>query len=149
MKLREGIPYSDKLADHDLVALFESGLIDDARFLAEPDDESIRLIVEVQERPTCGPCPFIGNTVFSDQRLATVIRPCFTKPITKPQVEAARVTLERYYRKWGYKQVHIDIDYEHWGKRSVQDFVLKIQEGTRTPPWYERLFQSSEKATTP
>jgi outer membrane protein assembly factor BamA len=153
MKLREGSHYSTELADQDLVALFESGLIDDARILAEPRDKSIRLIVEVRERQRCGPCQrgFIGNTAFSDQKLAKVISSRLKGLFTESKLEEARQELERYYRRWGYKQVHITIDYEHWGKRSVQDFVIVfvIKEGPRTQPWYEGLFRPSEKATAP
>lgn len=151
MSIREGKRYSNELAEDTLRSLYESGLIDDARFLVEEDGQSIRIFVEVEDRPRIGPCllHFIGNTAFSDLKLAKVISPSFKNPITESQVESARQKLEHYYRGWGYKQVCITINYVRWGKRSVQDLVFVIEEGPRTPPWYEGLFRPSEKATAP
>lgn len=150
MTIREGKRYSIDLANDTIVGLFESGLIDDARLLVEEDGQAIRVLVEVEERQRCGPRPsIVGNTVFSDQKLFRSIQPTLALPITELHAEAAREELEQFYRQHGYKHVSITIDYEHWGKRSVQDFVLVIQEGPRTPPWYEGLFRPSGKATAP
>lgn len=149
MTIREGKRYSYELADDTIRSLFESGLVDDARLLVEEDGKSIRVFVEVEERPRCGPSPFIGNTAFSDQKLALVIQPTFKGPLTEKMIEIGRGKLEQFYRRHGYKQVSITIDYEHWGKRSVQDFVFVIEEGPRTPPWYERVFKAPEKVTAP
>ena len=151
MAIREGKRYSNELADDTIRSLWESGHIDDARLLVEEDGKSIRVVVEVEDRPRMGPCllHFIGNTAFSDLKLAKVISPSFKGPITESQVEAARLELEQFYCRHGYKQVRITINYERWGKRSVQDFVFVIEEGPRTPPWYERLFKAPKKATAP
>ncbi|OYV07402.1 MAG: hypothetical protein CFE26_01165 [Verrucomicrobiales bacterium VVV1] len=149
MKLKKGILYSNELADHDIRSLYESGYVDDVRFRVEEDGQSIRVFVEVEERPPFGPSPFTGNTAFSDQELARVTRSSLKRPLTEDMIEIHRKKLEQFYRQQGYKQVRITINYERWGKRSVQDFVFVIEEGPRTPPWYERLFQSPGKATAP
>ena len=149
MTIREGKRYSYELADDTIRSLWESGHIDNARLLVEDDGKSIRMIVEVEERPRCGPSPFIGNTAFSDQKLALVIQPTFKGPLTEKMIEIGRGKLEKFYRREGYKQVRVTIDYERWGKQSVQDFVFVIEEGQRTPPWYEGLFRTPEKAMAP
>lgn len=151
MSIREGRRYSTRLADDTIRSLFESGLIDNARLLAEEDGQSIRILVEVEDRPECGPClpRFIGNTAFSDQRLAKVIRPRLKEPITESDLEAARQKLEHHYREWGYKQVRITINDERWGKRSIENFAFEIEEGPKTLPWYEGLLRSPGHATPP
>jgi outer membrane protein insertion porin family len=149
MTIREGKRYSYELADDTIRGLYESGLIDDVHLRFEEDGQSIQVTVEVVGRPRWGPPLFIGNTVFSDQKLARVLKPAFKGQLTERTIEIGREKLVRFHRQHGYNQALITIDYEHWGKRSVQDFVFVIEEGPRTPPWYEGLFRPSEKATAP
>ena len=149
MKLKKGILFSEQLAEHDLRSLYESGYVDDVRIRIDEAGKSILVIVEVADRPRFGPSPFVGNVVFSDQKLAHVTRSSLKRPLTEDMIEIHRKELEKFYHRQGYKQASITIDYEHWGKRSVQDFVFVIEEGPRTPPWYERLFRALENVTAP
>ena len=150
MTIREGKPYSYELADDTIRSLWESGYVDDARLLVEEDGKSIRVFVEVEDRPGFGPCPSImGSKAFSDLKLWLIVKDTLTRPITESQVEFASQKLEQFYRRHGYKQVSIAINYERWGKRSIQSFTLEIEEGPRTPSWYEGIFRSPEKATAP
>ncbi|MEI7927189.1 MAG: hypothetical protein WCH40_01465 [Verrucomicrobiales bacterium] len=136
------------MADDTIRGLYESGLVDDARLLAEEDGQSIRVFVEVEDRPGFGPCPCImGNEAFSDPKLWLVVKDTITRPTTETQVEVARQKLEQFYRRYGYKQVRITIDYEHWGKRSLQDFIFVTQEGQITPPCHEGPFRTPENRT--
>jgi len=70
LRSKAGAPYRAENLDKDITALYESGLVDDVRFLAEPSGDSINLIAEVTTRPLRGGIGFIGNTIFSDQKLA-------------------------------------------------------------------------------
>ncbi len=151
MKLRTGIPYSSELAEHDIRSLYESGYVDDARLLAEEDGQALRIIFEIKDDPGCGPNNFsiIGNAAYSDLKLGLVLKSVIKNPITETQVMAARDELEEFYHRHGYQQAHITIDYKHWGERSIPDFVLVIDEGLRTTPWYEALFQLSGNTMAP
>lgn len=149
MRIREGKRYSNELAEDTIRSLWESGHVDDVRLLVEEDGQSIRVFVEVEDHPPFGPLRFVGNAAFSDLKLARVIQSSLKRPVTEDMIEIQRRELEQFYRRQGYKQVHITINYEHWGKRSIQNFVFAIEEGPRTSPWYEGLFRPSEKATAP
>jgi outer membrane protein insertion porin family len=51
MTSKAGSPYRAENLDKDITALYESGLVDDVRFLAEPVGDSVNLIAEVTTRP--------------------------------------------------------------------------------------------------
>ena len=70
MTTRAGQKYSSEKLDEDIRNLYESGLVDDVRFLAEPAGAKVKLIAEVTTRPALGGVGFVGNTAFSDKKLA-------------------------------------------------------------------------------
>ena len=70
MASKAGTPYRAENLDKDIKSLYESGLVDDVRFLAEPVGDKVKLIAEVTTRPGLGGVGFVGNTVFTDQKLA-------------------------------------------------------------------------------
>ena len=70
MTSKAGTPYRAENLDNDIKALYESGLVDDVRFLAEPVGDGVNLIAEVTTRPVLGGVGFVGNTIFTDQKLA-------------------------------------------------------------------------------
>ncbi|MES2921672.1 MAG: POTRA domain-containing protein [Verrucomicrobiota bacterium] len=130
---KAGTRYSNERLDADIMSLYESGLVDDVRFTAEPDGKAIRLIAEIQTRPPlcCG--LFVsGNTVFSDQRLALVSKLKTDEP-TGAQIEAARRNIEEYYRRNGYKEVKVTLTFPwgHTGSKN-REWVFDIHEGPLT-----------------
>ena len=50
MSVRKGQPYHSEALDEDIKALYESGLVEDLRVLAEPDEEAIALTYEITPR---------------------------------------------------------------------------------------------------
>ena len=70
MASKSGTAYRAESLDNDIKSLYESGLVDDVRFLAEPVDGGVRLIAEVTTRPALGGVGFVGNTIFTEQKLA-------------------------------------------------------------------------------
>ena len=52
MSTKAGSQYRAESLDNDIKTLFESGLVDDVRFLAEPDGAGVRIITDILTRPT-------------------------------------------------------------------------------------------------
>ena len=69
---RSGEAYRSEKVDNDIKSLYESGLVEDVRVLAEPTGDSLKVIYEVTTRGTIVAVGFVGNTQdkFSDQKLA-------------------------------------------------------------------------------
>lgn len=54
MSIKVGSKYDPELLDNDIKRLYETGLVDDVRFLAEPVGDKLKLIAEVVTRPLLG-----------------------------------------------------------------------------------------------
>lgn len=125
--------YSNERVDTDIKDLYESGYTDDVRVLAEPAGEELRIIYEVFSRGLIGPGSspkgsFVGNTAFSDERLATESGLAVGKKITPDSLAEARKKLEAYYRSYGYSQAKVELAWDG------EDFSFQIEEGPKTAP---------------
>ncbi|MGA0846925.1 MAG: BamA/OMP85 family outer membrane protein, partial [Luteolibacter sp.] len=115
----------------DIAALYESGLVDDVRFLAEAVDGGVRLIAEVTTRPMRGGVGFVGNTVFSSKKLAreTKLKP--TGVMSDAEILEARRNLENYYRGYGFADVIVSHRVQATGDDGVADLIFVIDEGAK------------------
>jgi outer membrane protein insertion porin family len=130
MTSKAGSPYRTENLDKDIAALYESGLVDDVRFLAEPVGEnSVNLIAEVTTRPERVGVGFVGNTVFSDQKLAkeTKLKP--RGVMSDAEILEARRNLEKYYRGYGYPDVTISHRIQPTDQEGKADLIFVIEEG--------------------
>ena len=131
MTSKAGGTYRAENLDRDIAALYESGLVDDVRFLAEPVGDGVRLIAEVTTRPMRGGVGFMGNTVFSDQKLA---RESKLKPrgvMSDAEILEARRNIEDYYRGYGYPDVTVSHRIQPTGNEGVADLIFVIDEGQK------------------
>jgi outer membrane protein insertion porin family len=131
MNTKAGTAYRAENLDRDIAALYESGLVDDVRFLAEPVGDNIRLIAEVTTRPMRGGVGFIGNTIFSDQKLAkeTKLKP--RGVMSDADILEARRNIEKYYRGYGYPDVVVSHRIQTTASEGVADLIFVIDEGTK------------------
>jgi outer membrane protein insertion porin family len=81
--------------------------VDDVRFLAEPVGDKVKLIAEVTTRPMRGGVGFVGNTVFTDQKLAKETKLKSTGVMSDAEILEARRNLEKYYQGYGYPDVTV------------------------------------------
>ncbi len=132
MTSKAGSPYRAENLDKDIAALYESGFVDDVRFLAEPvGDNSVNLIAEVTTRPMRGGVGFVGNTVFSDQKLAkeTKLKP--RGVMSDAEILEARRNIEKYYLGYGYADVSVSHRIQEGGNEGVADLIFVIDEGAK------------------
>jgi len=132
MSSKAGTPYRAENLDRDIAALYESGMVDDVRFLAEPVGDNVRLIAEVTTRPMRGGVGFVGNTVFSDQKLA---RETKLKPrgvMSDMEILEARRNIENYYRGYGYPDITVSHRIQPTANEGVADLIFVIDEGIKT-----------------
>ncbi len=129
---KPGDKYTPEALDADIKSLFESGLVDDVRFLAELDGERVRLIAEVSARPGFGPPFCIGNTAFSDKRLGDASGLSKERPITVESLMVAKGRLKDYYVKHGYPDVTVECRAFNGGDPSPDDLTFVVVEGSPT-----------------
>jgi outer membrane protein insertion porin family len=126
---KPGDLFTPDAIDSDVKSLYESGLVDDVRFLAEPDGAAVRLIAEVTTRRPFGPPFCIGNTAFSDRRLADATGLSKERPITVESLKVARNSLKDYYVDHGYPEAEVECRAFNGGDPSPDDFVFVVVEG--------------------
>jgi len=137
LRLTTGSIYTLDAVDRDIRALYESGLVEDVRVLAEPYHGDVRLVFEVETRPPPGPPIFIGNTAFSDIRLTRELDfGVGTKPegLTDERLQANAEVIEDLYRREGYPEVSVRLRAFGGGPATLDDFQFLIEEGVQQPP---------------
>jgi outer membrane protein insertion porin family len=131
MASKAGSAYRAESLDQDIKALYESGLVDDVRFLAEPVGGSVKLIAEVTTRPGLGGVGFVGNTIFSDQKLAKESKMKAGGALSDEQILEARRNIEKYYQGYGYPDVTVTHRTQATGQPGLSDLIFVIDEGPK------------------
>ena len=124
---KEGSNYNREQIDDDIISLYESGLVDDVRFRTEPDGNQVEVIAEATLRPPMGPgVGFVGNTMFSDQRLARVTLIKHGDKATPKTVDQACQNISAFYRQHGHQATVTARGIHHEGPGT--DLIFVIQE---------------------
>jgi outer membrane protein insertion porin family len=131
MASKSGTPYRSENLDNDIKSLYESGLVDDVRFLAEPVGDSVRLIAEVTTRPALGGVGFVGNSIFTDQKLAKESKIKPGGALSDEQILEARRNIEKYYQGYGYPDVTVSHRTQATGQAGLSDLIFVIDEGQK------------------
>lgn len=131
MSTKAGSKYSAERLDNDIKTLFESGLIDDVRFLAEPVAAGVRVIAEVTTRAKINGVGFVGNTVFKDEKLAKQTKLKSGGSMTDADILGARRNLEKYYQESGYPDVLVSHRIQATGQAGLSDLIFVIDEGAK------------------
>lgn len=126
---KSGAAYRAENLDKDITALYESGLVDDVRFLAEPTGDRVNLIAEVTTRPAIAGVGFIGNSVFSDQKLAKETKLKSGGVMSDSEILEARRNLEKYYQGYGYPDTVVTHRVQKSGEAGQSDLIFLIEEG--------------------
>ncbi len=104
---RAGDTYQSEKIDNDIKNIYQSGLVDDVRVLAEPVGESLKVIFEVTTRGVVVEVGFSGNTKFSDEKLAKETKLKVGGSLSDEAILTAKRNLETYYKGYGYPDVQI------------------------------------------
>ena len=131
MASKSGTVYRAENVDNDIKALYESGLVDDIRFLAEPVGDGVRLIAELATRPALGGVGFVGNSIFSDQKLNKESKMKAGGVMSDEQILEARRNIEKYYQGYGYPDVTVTHRTQATGQEGLSDLIFVIDEGTK------------------
>jgi outer membrane protein insertion porin family len=132
MGTKAGGKYSNEQLDEDIRNLYESGLVDDVIWLAEPKGGQVKLIAEVTTRPALGGVGFVGNTAFSDKKLARESGLKGGGSLSDEQILQARRKIEDYYFGYGYPDVMVTHRMQGTDRAGVADLVFVIDEGGKS-----------------
>jgi outer membrane protein insertion porin family len=131
MVSKAGGTYRAENLDKDITALYESGLVDDVRFLAEPVGGKVNLIAEVTTRALMEGVGFVGNTVFSDQKLAKETKLKSGGVMSDAAILEARRNLEKYYQGYGFPDATVSHRIQPSSQEGRADLIFIIDEGAK------------------
>lgn len=143
MSVREGQKYRSEVIDEDITNLYESGLVEDVSFLGEPrGDSGLLLIVEVVTRGEVVAFGFVGNTIFSDRKLASETK-LKAGVMSDTAILEARRNIETLYKGYGYPDVLVSHRLRERDQPGRYDLIFVVEEGTKSEV-RKILFQGNE-----
>jgi outer membrane protein insertion porin family len=131
MATTAGQPYQTEKIDRDIKSLYESGLVEDVRFLAEPTGTGVKLVAEVSTRSEIGGVGFVGNSIFSDKKLAKETKLKSGGTLSDASILEAKRNLEKYYQGYGYPDATVSYRMQSTGQKGVADLIFVIDEGAK------------------
>ncbi|MCU0797550.1 MAG: hypothetical protein MUF31_16645 [Akkermansiaceae bacterium] len=137
LHLTGGSVYTSEAVDRDIRALYASGYVEDVHVLTEPIDGDVGLVFEVTIRAPFGPLVFVGNTTFSDVRLAREIdfdAGTRSERMANERLQGYADAIENFYRREGYPKVGVRVSGFDGGPATPDDFQFLIEEGRQQPP---------------
>jgi len=130
LSTQAGQKYSTEKLDADIKNLYESGQVDDVRWLAEPSGSGVKLIAEVATRPPLDAVGFVGNNIFSDKKLAKESKLKAGGALSDEEILAARRNIEAYYQGYGYPDVSVSHKIQP-GESGGASLIFIIDEGVK------------------
>lgn len=130
LSTQAGQKYSTEKLDADIKKLYESGQVDDVRWLAEPSGSGVKLIAEVATRPPLDAVGFVGNNIFSDKKLAKESKLKAGGALSDEEILAARRNIEAYYQGYGYPDVSVSHKMQP-GESGGASLIFIIDEGVK------------------
>jgi len=130
LSTKAGQKYSTEKLDADIKKLYESGQVDDVRWLAEPSGSGVKLIAEVATRPALDAVGFVGNNIFSDKKLAKESKLKAGGALSDEEILAARRNIEAYYQGYGYPDVTVSHKMQP-GESGGASLIFIIDEGVK------------------
>lgn len=131
MSVKPGTVFSYEALDKDVKRLYESGLVDDVRFLAEEEGAGVKIIAEVETRPSLSGIKFNGNSIYSDRRLASKIEMASGGALSDSEILKAKRSIETFYKENGYPDTSVSYEINSSEADGFSEIEFVIDEGIR------------------
>ncbi len=128
VKTRVGEPLNRKILQDDQKRLLSSGRFETATITTQPTATGVSVQITVTERPLIASLQVLGNKEHSSESLQEDIGLKVGDPLSDPNIEAARLTIELRYKEDGFPLVRVGVD-EAAKKRG--EVIYRIVEGPK------------------
>ena len=128
MSVKKGQKFSYDKLDEDVKSLYESGLVDDIEFLAEPGENGVKIIAEVKTRPSLQAIDFQGNTIFSDDKLRDKAEIEAGSALNDAEIVKGKRAIEEFYQEEGYPDATVSYRIDQ-GQNGFSVLVYDVNEG--------------------
>jgi outer membrane protein insertion porin family len=99
LKTKVGVPYSERLAEDDVKALFSTGDVANVRIFAQPQDDGVKVTVLLQGRSVVSEVLIEGASTISPDRLRKDLTFKVGDRLSEEQVEKSRQAMMELYQE--------------------------------------------------
>ncbi len=131
LKTKVGDPYSERLAEEDVRALFGSGDVGNVRIFASPEGDGVRVTVLLQGRAVVNEILIEGANAITPQRLRKELTFKVGDRLNEEQVERSRQAMLESYRDRNYGGVQITYKIDTDEKAGSSRVIYTVNEGAK------------------
>lgn len=131
MSSQVGTRYNADKIDRDIRALKKAGLIDNIAFSGKGHKGGVKLTAKVITRPVLASVGFIGNSKYSDKKLARTTKLETGKILGEGQALAAKRKIQKLYTDANFPDVFISHRLQKTTRAGHADLIFTIDEGNK------------------
>ena len=132
IRVKVGDPYNQGAIDDDVRNLYGTGYFYEIRVAQERLEDGLKLIYQVQGKPTLTDIVFEGNDKYSRNRLSKKITSKIGEPLDEQKLFLDSRKILEFYQKAGYQKTKVDYAVNIVPKAGRGTAVFKIQESPKT-----------------
>jgi len=130
MSVKPGQVFSYEKLDSDVKRLYESGLVDDVRFFGEPSGDGIKIVADVETRPSLQAIDFQGNSAFSNKKLRDTSEMTSGGALNDAQILKGKRNIEKLYGERGFPDAVVTYKIDK-SANGYSNLVYLIDEGIK------------------
>ena len=132
MQLREGMEYSQNLADRSVRSLYKTGLFDFVEIVPEDlPGNKVKVTVSIQSKYRIQDVQFVGNHELKRRKISRDLSTKGGQALDERHVRMDRDKILELYQKKGYTDATVDYVIERNSKTGLGVVTFKINEGTK------------------
>src|SRR5437016_5477528 len=127
-----GQPYSDTVVEEDIRNLYKTGVVQNVRIFAQPQEDGVKVIVAVQTRQILRELVIDGAHRVSAKKLRKEISVKLNAPVNEDELQKARQKIIDSYQSKGFTDIAVDFRIEPIDEsRATARAVYTITEGVK------------------
>jgi len=132
MQVREGVELDDTMIDHDIRALYKTGLFEFIEFKREVlPNRIINIVVDVTPKYRIQEIRFEGNTAYKTHTLQKETKSRQNQALDERQIKEDTQKIKDYYQKHGYNRAFVNYEIARDKATGYGTVTFKINEGTK------------------
>src|SRR6267378_8096130 len=112
MRTAVGQPYSDSVVEEDIRNLYKTGVVQNVRIFAQPQEDGVKVIVAVQTRQVLRELVIDGAHKVSAKKLRKEIGVRLNAPVNEDDLQKARQKIVDTYQSKGFTDITVDFRVE-------------------------------------
>lgn len=131
LKTKRGDIFLERVANEDVKRLYLMGFFSDVSVTVEDVKDGVGVIFVVKEKPSLSAVKFIGNRVYREKKLNTVVKSKLNEFADERRLKKDAEAIEDLYKRGGYPWVEVTYRVDEDEEAGTSTAVFVINEGSR------------------